>query len=288
MVIGFAIITREQFAEMPALSCLRFLLELFLLHSWSPERGTYLSFNYPSWYLSTFMFCLLLSPAIVRFVSRANKKGVAWLFAGLIGFKLLFASILNAIPYLNAMGFQNGHFSEVLQIDSIAYWVIAVFPPSRILDYMLGCLLCKLAISYKETIGKTGNQLILIGSLLLEVAAIILGAYFEELRLFGIAIWPIPSCGLIFALSNEDKLWKWVRVVFSNPLSVFLGNISFAFYLIHVFMLRAVKYGLKLVHIDSRLLCAILAFVAAQAAASAVYFISRTIKKKLAMRKKAP
>lgn len=51
-------------------------LNLILVQSWIPKTSVYFSNNAVSWYLSVYLFLMLLSPFVVRYLKQLNTKQI--------------------------------------------------------------------------------------------------------------------------------------------------------------------------------------------------------------------
>ena len=93
-------------------------LNLFLVQSWVPKRSIYFSNNAVSWYLSTYLFFMLISPFVVRWLKRLNSKDI-------------FGLIIFVLTIQIALVLLAGNCTW-------AHWVIYIFPISRALDFISG------------------------------------------------------------------------------------------------------------------------------------------------------
>lgn len=96
-------------------------LNILLVQSWVPKKSIYFSNNAVSWYLSTYLFFMLISPFVVRWLKRLNSKDI-------IGLLLLVLTIQIALVLL-----AGNH--------TWAHWIIYIFPISRALDFISGGVL---------------------------------------------------------------------------------------------------------------------------------------------------
>ena len=55
------------------------VVNLSLMQSWVPKTSVYFSYNAASWYLSTYLFLMFISPLIVRYLKQASSKQILFL-----------------------------------------------------------------------------------------------------------------------------------------------------------------------------------------------------------------
>lgn len=277
MLLAASVLLYKSFLNDPLPTVLRFLANLCLVQCWSPNRATNVSFNNLSWYLSSMMFCLLLSPLIVRFFSRGKPK------RAFIAFVLIFAVQLGAAFALDGLSCLE-YTGQTLEIGSyrasVAYWLVYIFPPARVLNFAMGCALFSMGTWLKSRTGALFDHLLLLFSLAAGAAVTFLSYGGREVfRVFDVAVWSLPACGIILSLSNEERLWKWIRFVFSNRAMQFLGGISFEFYMTHELVLRCARAGFRLIHVESGTLYVLSALAVSLGAAVLLHFCDRWFKK---------
>lgn len=282
MLLAASVLLYKSFLNDALPTVLRFFANLCLVQCWSPNRATNVSFNGLSWYLSAMMFCLLLSPLIVRFFSRGKPKRAFLVFALIFSVQLGAAFALDGLSCLDYAGrtLEIGAYRE-----SLAYWLIYIFPPARVLNFAMGCALFSMGTWLKSRTGALFDSLLLLFSLAIGAAVTALSYGGRNvLRIFDVAVWSLPACGIVLSLSNEERLWKWIRIVFSNRAAQAFGAMSFEFYMTHELVLRCARSGYRLIHVDSTVLYVISSFAVSLCAAAALHFLDRFIKKRKARR----
>lgn len=281
MLLAVSVLTYRNFINdtLPTILC--FFANLFLLQCWSPNRAVNISFNGLSWFLSALMFCLLLSPAVVRFFARGTWKRAAIALFLIIAIQFGMALGLNNLSHVNIFTCSVTEVEDYK--NSVAFWLTYIFPPTRLLNYAMGCALFSVCERIKDKMNAVWSTVLLFLSIALGALALFFCYGRDSIRLFDVAVWCIPTCGAIFALFCED-LPKQLKIIFSNRAMLFFGSFSFEFYMVHEFILRCARAGYRLIGVQSTALYVLSSFVASVCIAILVHFIRVQIKKKLAYR----
>ncbi|MCX3061826.1 acyltransferase family protein [Streptomyces beihaiensis] len=201
---------------------------LLMVQVWSPEFNTYFSVDPPSWSLGAEAFFYAAFPLLHALFRRIDPARLKYWITGavvaVIATPMLAYALLPDTP-----GIPGGETSSVVQ-----YWVTYVLPPVRMADFALGML-----VAHAVRAGRWRN-IGLIPSALLLVGGYVLTAYVPYL--YGQrATCVIPVVLLIAAAAVADTKNRYTP--FRNRVMTWLGEISFAFYLLHFVVLA---YGRKL------------------------------------------
>jgi mycarose O-acyltransferase len=198
--------------------------QAFLVQAWVPRPEYLLNVNNVSWSLCCEVLFYLAFPLLYRLVGRVQAS---WLWpsaiavtAGAFALPLIAAAVLPGTP---AWGNASGGLYR--------FWFVYMFPPARLLDFVLGILLARILIEGRRIPLRLG------GAVALAVAAYALAPLFSG-SFFLVAVTLLPLGLLILAAAAEDAdgrpTWMSKRVM------VRLGELSFAFYLWHWLVL---SYG---------------------------------------------
>lgn len=201
---------------------------LLMLQVWVPVFDLNFSVDPPSWSLGAEAFFYALFPLIHHLCKRIRADRLKYWITGMIAG--IFATPLAAYALLpDTPGIPGGERSSVIQ-----YWFTYVLPPVRMLDFALGILVALAVMNGRwRNIGMVWSSLLL-------VATYVLTAYVPYL--YGqraVCIIPIVFLVAAGAVADTENRFTWFR----NPVMVWLGDISFAFYLLHFIVLA---YGRKL------------------------------------------
>lgn len=194
------------------------LLNLAFLQSWVPHSAVYFSLNAPSWSLSNEMF---FYSAFLLLASMSFNR-LTRFFAFLACLVVLTAAAVHvAAPSLVLVGSK-----------SISHWLFYIFPGFRLLEFVAGMLIFE--------IWSRGFRL---PSFVfpLTIVSLIAAMYFgkavpEEFRY---SLYYLPFvCILLFSSLNVAGI---MRDLLCSRAMVFLGNASFAFYMVHQPILALLK-----------------------------------------------
>ena len=201
-------------------------LNLLLLQAWVPDHDVMLSVNAPSWSLSCEVFFYALFPLLLRGVRRI-APGRLWWWAGGVAVAVLAVAAVGywLVPAHPAM--PDGQPLGVWQ-----FWFGYIFPPARALGFLLGMLLARIVLAGRwPRIG------------ILPAALLFLVCYAGSARvpyLFGLgATTVLPLALLVAAVADSDLRGR------PSPLrsrfAVWLGERSYAFYLVHGIVLASAR-----------------------------------------------
>jgi peptidoglycan/LPS O-acetylase OafA/YrhL len=194
---------------------------LFMLQSWWPNFGVNFSVDTPAWSLGVEAVFYTLFPVLLigakRIRSAHLKYWIVGILAAIVGTVALSYAALPTSPALPIPDL-NG------QVSTVQYWFAYVMPIPRVLDFALGILAARLVQSGRWRDIGMGRALLLLAV-----------AYFFALHvpyLYGqvvMCVVPVTLLVAAGAVADVNGRTSWFR---SRPLT-WLGEISFAFYLLH-------------------------------------------------------
>lgn len=207
----------------PCSSISRIITNVSLTQSWIPSSDYYWSFNGVSWYLSDTLFFIIAYPLLIRITVWFQKTSGR--FVLLICALLLIPSLLFVLsPYEKP------------------FYLFYIFPPLRLVDFMLGICSAFLYISLKEQ--KTWINKYRIG------LKICLYACVPILILISIII---PKQDIVFSLFFSPLLCILIVLASIKPVGgntlfswtpfVLLGGYSFEFYMVHQICIKFFEYN---------------------------------------------
>jgi len=184
---------------------LKSLANVSLVQSFIPIKEYFFSFNGVSWSISNEMFFYVAFPVLIFLFSKFKK----YIFLVLL------------IPLLIIIARQS---------EDVNHWVYYINPLFRIADFFLGIVLHHLYIKYKD------HKVLKDHATVLEITAILtfLGFYFFKDHVHQDYRWSLyywlPMTFLIFIFAMQSGR---ISKILSKRVCMWLGEISFAFYMIH-------------------------------------------------------
>ena len=188
------------------------LWALTLLQSWIPDPAVYFAGSAVFWSLSVEVFFYVVFPAVRLATRRLSQRGLWVLAAGCV----MVSAMISVAGWVAPFGPQT-------------QWLVTVFPPSRLPEFVLGAAIGTLvARGWRAPIP-------VLPAVALSAFAVIVAMY-SPYALSRYAINLVPFAVLIVALANAD-----LRPVttFANLRPVVkVGIWSYAFYLVHAVILE--------------------------------------------------
>ena len=210
----------------------RAVLNLFMLQVWVPDFDTNFSVDPPSWSLATEAIFYLAFPLLLPLVRRIRpERLLAW--AGAVVAAIVATPALAYWLLPDTPGIPGGELASTSQ-----YFAAYVVPPPRVLDFLLGMIVARAVLTGRwRSIGIVPSAILLLGGYLLTEQV----PYLYGQR----ATCVLPAALLIASVALADVRGR--TTVLRSRVMVFLGEISFAFYLLHFI---ALAYGRKLLGYD--------------------------------------
>jgi peptidoglycan/LPS O-acetylase OafA/YrhL len=231
-------LTSSVFFENKILWILQAITNFTLIQSFIPSRSFYLSFNAPSWSISCEFFFYIIFPILIFFYTKYKK------------FWILVLIIVLVLPFLSFLPF----FTSEKLYNAFFY----INPFFRIIDFFIGILIYNL---YQNVI----NENIKLNYNFLEIGSIFLFLLFFAFHYFIIYYarysfyyW-IPISFLVFSFSFQKG---FISKILSQKIFVYLGEISFAFYLFHrLILIYFIKFNHLYIGIENDILIVIIVFI---------------------------
>lgn len=186
---------------------LKSFLPLTLMQSWIPVEGAYFAVNSVFWSLSCEAFFYLMFPLIFPTLRRLDGRG-----------RLIAMGAVVAIVFGIAWAV------DPLIRGSVGHWFLYFFPPTRMLEFILGILV---ALHMKS--GKSLSVGV-VPSIVLGIAAYVAAVYSAD-SFMRVAVTLVPFALIVAAAAQADLRGTWSP--FRDKVTVRLGAWSYAFYLLH-------------------------------------------------------
>jgi len=200
------------------------LPNLLLVHAWVPDMSVFLSVNGPSWSLCCELVFYLAFPFLLRALWKLPEDRL-WLTAGLTVVALaatqwLIASFVSPTPQI-----------PEYPISLQQWWLAYYFPPLRLFEFILGMLMARILMAGRYPAIQVGPALAL-AALAYFLAGEVPFIYSLSLA----TIIPIALLITSLAAADIERRPSWFR----HPLMVWLGEVSFGFYMIHLLIMIGV------------------------------------------------
>ena len=202
-------------------------INALLLQSWIPVKEIYFSFNAVSWCLCDLLFFYAMFPLLHRFLARIG-----------LGKSIVLTSMTVAVYFVILYSIP----------EDLGHPLLYISPLFRLLDFVIGMWL------YNAYIRMAGSERVvrrlksipyLLKSLAEAVPVVLLSVFliiFPAIpkKFIYASFWWIPSCLLImtFAVASQTGGGGMFSRLLENRALVYLGNISFSFYMVHQLGIR--------------------------------------------------
>jgi peptidoglycan/LPS O-acetylase OafA/YrhL len=203
---------------------------LAMIQSWTPAKSVYFSINSVNWSLSAEAFFYLTFPLYARAILNLTARKAA-----VLGGVLFTAIWLIGAPFVDKIPIGGGFVLP----DNTAIWLVYVCPAVRVLEFMLGIVL--VALVRRAALPRVPAAVAWVSAAVAWGAASVLPVSFGA-----VAVTVLPFCLLILAYAQTD-ISAPRSTVWSSRTLVWLGNVSFCFYLVHQLVLRVfvTKVGMR-------------------------------------------
>jgi peptidoglycan/LPS O-acetylase OafA/YrhL len=192
----------------------------FLIQAWFPVEDVFFGTNGPAWSLAAELLFYLSFPWLARWI-RAVPGRLLWPVAGLLAVGTVLVALASQLlptdpdmPYYPISWYQ--------------YWFVYCLPATRLLEFALGIVMARIVM--------TGRWIPLgLGPALLTL----IPGYVLTVRLpdaYGIVAPTVVPLALIVAAGAAADVGDRPSL-FRNRTAVFLGELSFAFYMVHMLVM---------------------------------------------------
>ena len=187
--------------------------QVLAVQAWFPREEIYLGINSPAWSISVEVFFDALFPFLLGTISRSFAAARARAIFVMAAATWACAAAVFAIP----------HHADV--------WTTFIFPPVRLVDFVVGMLLGLAFLrGYRLPGAATGWE----AGAICAVAAAILAIPLVPAG-WQYSLWMLPFWAALIAIFAHRR--GSISRLLARPLFVLLGQMSYAFYLVHLTVL---------------------------------------------------
>lgn len=194
---------------------------LMLLNTWIDDVNFFFVGNRPSWSLCIEAMFYFSFPLLFRIIKAIPKK---FDLLGLLGATVVSLFVQIYIYFC----VEPNHMMGAFPISQRHFWISYIFPPPRIFEFLAGMFAARLLINGRAPILKRTKSLALL------IMAYIISMYIPYQFSMSV-IFIIPVSLLIVSIAADDL--KNNKTILNNKISVWLGEISYAFYMVHFLVL---------------------------------------------------
>ncbi|RJF56129.1 acyltransferase [Serratia inhibens] len=194
---------------------------LFLLNTWVDDVRYFFVGNRPSWSLCIEAMFYLSFPFLFRIMKAIPEK------FDLLGLTVVTAASLLVQTYIY-LWVEPNQMMKAFPISQQHFWVSYIFPPSRIFEFLAGMFAARLLMN--------GRALVLTKTASFALLAVAyIGAMYLPYQFSMSVVFIIPVCLLIISMAGDDL--KNRNTLLNTKTSVWLGEISYSFYMVHFLVL---------------------------------------------------
>jgi peptidoglycan/LPS O-acetylase OafA/YrhL len=189
------------------------IAQVLMVQAWIPNENIYLGINSPAWSISVEAFLYAMFPLLLRSLLRSFGSAPTRTIFVAAALTWICAAAIFVVP----------HHADV--------WSTYILPPIRLVDFVVGMLL---GVAFLRGFQLRGSATVWEAAAIFAVAAAIFAIPSVPPGL-QYSLWMLPFWAVLIAVAAQRRgaisCWLSCRVM------VRLGEISFAFYLLHVSVL---------------------------------------------------
>lgn len=209
IVMFFFVIEQFTVGDLPSL-----IMNIFLLQSWHNDFSIIMGFNGVSWFLSSIMFCYLLTPILVKLCKNYKISVVCFLVLAII--RVVFDRYIHNL----------GEISRIIKLHT--------FPIVRLTEFLMGMLLCPLFLQLNNKINWNKKLKIILFSIFEITVLAGLIVCMQKVD-FTRAEFVVLMALVTFTFAFDGGV---ISKLFSFQPFKFLSSIQFEFYILHAIILR--------------------------------------------------
>ncbi|MGW4892449.1 acyltransferase family protein [Kitasatospora sp. NPDC004240] len=204
----------------------RLLPSFFLVHAWVPELDVMRAVNLPSWSLSVELAFYLAFPWLRSLTARIAESRL-WAWA------LGVAAVIVLLPFADDAFVPDSPQLPGLEMSLLQNWFLVALPAVRALDFVLGILLARIVLAGRWIpLGMPGAAVLVAVGAAVQLSLVP--------TVYGFTATLALPLGLLVAAAAQADV-AGTASPFRGRTAVWLGEISFAFYMTHHLVLHYVR-----------------------------------------------
>ncbi|PPS67058.1 MULTISPECIES: acyltransferase family protein [Streptomyces] len=200
------------------------LTNLLLIQAWFPDHHEYGSMNPVAWSLSCELFFYAMFPFLFAFLTKVRADRL-WRWAAAV------SAVAVCIPLVALLLPASAPLPWDPDMPQLRWWFIYMFPPVRLLEFVLGMLMAQIVIRGRWR----GPRPLACVALFSAVFAVT----FAVPNHYDPGALTVPVIALLLASVAVGDV-RGVRSWLGTKTMVLLGELTFAFYLVHYLI---IQYG---------------------------------------------
>ena len=196
------------------------LLNIFMLQSYVPIQDVYFSYNAPSWSISNELFFYILFPFLIYFFVKKFKGSFS---------KRFIISIL--LVYIGAT-----LLVWFMRDSNLAHWLFYISPMFRVLDFLIGIVLGLWFIN-KQASKQVSTRFMTFMEMLALCFLVLTFLFFPYIHQT-LRFWGYYQPVMVFIIAVFAFQRGYISQIMSTKILIYLGEISFSFYMIHQLVIR--------------------------------------------------
>lgn len=237
------------------------LLNITMLKSFVPVQEIYYSLGGATWYLTLILVFALFTPLLLRVLHRIKKENGIILFVAILIFRIVWI--------------------YCWQGSTISQWQTYINPFFRLTDYFLGMMLginigkLKKLFYSKKQFGYFFEGIVWSLFIFYVVSLSV-----AKVPWYHIYVRTPLSLGLIILFCGNDWISnRMKKILYENKFLIYIGNISFELFLIHIQIRNIINYIFKKSQIDNDLMKLLVIFIVSILLAQLYCTVQYTINK---------
>ena len=202
----------------PAIRAVALAAQVLAVQAWYPREEVYLGINSPAWSISVEAFFYALFPLLIRSLSRSFATSTARTIFVMAALTWVCVAAVFAIP----------HHADV--------WTTYILPPIRLPDFVVGMLL---GLAFLRGYRLPGSATMWEIGAICAIAAAVVSIPRVPAGL-QYSLWTLPFWAALIAIVACRG--GAISRLLSHPAFVRLGEISYAFYLVHLTILMLAEH----------------------------------------------